>query len=167
MGCLTRKKFRKWFGAMTWCCSLLCAPSSLVSWDLSIISGAAWWSSLMLQHGCCIGHAVIHTNLAMIMRNSSMSGNNPTNYINQTHEDSHYHSFLLHNIVTALMLWYNAAPSLLLLCAQNHMFVEATSFNQDLSSWDVSQGQTFVSGLEAWYAAACRCVRPRRLCLEV
>ena len=87
--------------------------------------------------------------------------------VNKPAQDSHFHSFLLHNIVTALMLWYNVAPSLLLLCAQSEMFYEASSFNQDLSSWVVSQGQDFVSGLEACYAAPCHCVHPRRSCLEI
>ena len=37
-------------------------------------------------------------------------------------------------------------PSLaFLLHTQDSMFYEATSFNQDLSQWDVSNGQDFVS----------------------
>ena len=35
------------------------------------------------------------------------------------------------------------------LCSQRNMFNEATSFDQDLSSWDVSKGTLFVSNVGA------------------
>jgi surface protein len=42
---------------------------------------------------------------------------------------------------------YHGTTTSSTLLSQRGMFAEATSFNQDLSSWDVSAGTEFVSGL--------------------
>ena len=44
------------------------------------------------------------------------------------------------------LAYANLTPSLaFLIQPQGGMFYQATSFNQDLSQWDVSSGQSFVS----------------------
>ena len=104
----------KWFGGMI-CCSLsLCAPSSLVSWDLSIIAVAA--VIILIAVDSLVDALVMRWSILLSpwwsWGTAAAWAEIIQQRIHQTHEDSHNHSFLLHNIITALMLWHNAAPSL-------------------------------------------------------
>jgi hypothetical protein len=68
------------------------------------------------------------------------------------------------------MIWNNTWPPLLLhclRCSQSGMFKGATSFNQDVSTWDVSSASSLVSGLVwPWDSAAACCLRRRVLILR-
>ncbi len=64
-------------------------------------------------------------------------------------EVSHRHSFVHHNITTTLTMIcnINTVPLLLLpYCSQQYVIGYNPSFNQDISNWDVSSGNNFVSG---------------------
>ena len=61
------------------------------------------------------------------------------------------------------MIWINTAPLLVLHFSQRYMFHKASSFNQDVSTWNTSSGTDFVSDLRAWDSAACWCHFRRRV----
>ncbi len=108
-------------------------------------------------------------------------------YYCHAHEEQHHERKQTHNLTikhkshTIIILFYLFTISSLpfsswwsgiirhyylfhALCSQYAMFRDASSFNQDVSSWDVSSGTVFVSCLGPWHSAACWCRLRRRVC---
>jgi len=101
------------------------------------------------------------------MRNSIMSGNKQSNCLRSNtsltlllfFSTSQYHCYSprhddLDQYGTATCSTHRS---------QGYMFNGATSFNQDVSTWDTSSATSFVSGLGPWDSAACWCRLRRRV----
>ena len=65
-------------------------------------------------------------------------------------------SSFFNNLTTPIIVNNNGAP--LLLLSQRWMFAGATTFNQDISTWNVDSGQDFVSGLGLLWESCSFCV---------
>ena len=139
-----------------------------------VVSLDCWSIVVAARDNMAIGSmdAVLLTHAILLLSCSwggtaSWANKNKQSY-DQTQVSHYSYSFLLHNIITTLlvtmMIWINTAPLLLLhFRFQQGMFNGATSFNQNVSSWDTSVATSFVSGLGPCDLASCWCRLRRRV----
>jgi len=99
----------------------------------------SWYLACLVQHGCCTPHAMV---LLWLCSWETASWAETTQSLTQsffsTSQSDQRHDDLEQ---------YATTPTSTLSCPQVQMFFQATSFNQDISSWDVSSIVPFVSGL--------------------